>query len=566
MDSSGAPGEERTAGAEQGYVDVPFHVPHERSGPLTWGQQRVAELTEALAPHQAALNLRFAWRVRPGVTTEGIAAAAKELLEECESLRTLFDLDPHAGQQRVVSEGTVRVPLITVDAATDALAQELTAELAAAEFGPAELPIRMSLMADRDGPAYLLFAVSHLASDFLGARRLVWHLRRVLVFTPRPADDSLVTTHPVDIAVWENGEGGRRSGERALLQHERNLRRMPQSMLPRIAIEPMTPRYQYVEIRTAAGALCLSHLAERHGVSETAVGHAALSLVLAHVSSLQRAHLQVCVGNRFDRGVAAAVASLTQDVPTCVTVDDTDFDTLLRRSAGAVRQATMTGRFPHKGLVDVRRRIERERGFPLDLSFWLNSRLFTPVSVEAPTDARLRAQLARTCVRWLGGDQSSTSTLFAYLDRFDDLLAVRMLVDTAYVTRDDAEAWLRAFESILVAAARRPDIGVKALAADTGLLPFDPTADWARIDHSWIHLPTATARLREAFPGVALRVAVDMREGEPSLVGVVRGQPSGDQVYAPADADFVAQLRDCKVAIRPHRFLSETDVSLLARA
>nr|WP_269440794.1 condensation domain-containing protein [Micromonospora tarapacensis] len=529
-----------------------------RTADLTWGQQRVAQLMADLRPDHTGLNLRFACRVRSGVTAEEVASGIRTMMEASESVRTLFNPDAPKDQQRVLAEGVVHVPIVTVETVTFALAEESAAELAAAEFGTEDLPIRMSIMADREGPAFLLFALSHLASDFLGARWLVWHLRHILQLFVTFSGEEPVAVHPVDVSDWESSEAGQREGARALRRHELNLAKMPQSMLPRLPREPLRPRYQYVEIKTSAGAWCLSHLAERHGVSETAVGYGVLSLILARVSGLARGHLQICVGNRADRAFATVVGTLTQDVPACVTVDDSDFDTLLRRSAGAVRQATMTGRFPHQGLVDVRRRVEAERGFPLDLSYWLNSRLFSAVSVDAPTAARITEECGRTSIQWQGGDERSTSTLFCYLDRLDDMLAVRTLVDTAYVTRDEAERWLRAFETVLVTAALLPDLGVEALGMRAGIEPFRATDEWAQIDHSWIHLPSTAARLRAALPGVSLRVEVDARGDQPALVAVVTDPDPGYDVSALAGTDVIEALRGCKVAMRPHRFTLRT--------
>jgi hypothetical protein len=541
-------------------VDIDFRAPTDRAASLTWGQQRVAQLIADLHPDHATLNLRFACGIKPGMAIGDIASALRDMVEACESVRTLFNPDAPAGQQqRVVAEGRVVVGVRTVQAATFAEAEEWAAELAAAEFAADELPIRMSLVVDQAGPNFLLFAISHLASDFLGARWLLWPLRHILrpLRNPLP-DEEPAATQPVDVSLWENSDAGRKEGGRALDRHARSLARMPQSMLPRPPIQPLHPRYQYVELQTSAGAWCLSHLAQQHGVSESAVGHAVLCLILAHVSGLRRAHLQVCVGNRVDRRFATVVGSLTQDVPTCVTVDDSDFDTLLRRSAGAVGQATMTGRFPHHGLAEARRRVETDRGFPLDLSFWLNSRLFVPVSVEAPTEAQLRDELPRTSVRWLGGDERSTSTLFCYLDRVRDVLTVRTLVDTAYLSRDEAEQWLRAFESILVNAVLRPERGARELVADTGLASFQPTADWVQLDHSWIHLPTTAQHLREALPGVPLRVCIDPDGEQPGLVAILTDPGTEDNVAIPA-GDAVERLRGCKVALWPRRFAREAE-------
>ena len=557
MNSSSALREDHAALGEPRQVDVHFHAANGRSGALAWGQQRVADLMADLRPDTTSLNLRLAWPIRAGATTEEVLDAIKEVMEACESIRTCYDPYAGADQQHVLAQGVIRVPVVASETASwsPAAAQEAAAELASAEFGPDDLPIRMRILVDRDDPVFLVFALCHLASDFLGIRRLLWHLRSVLNFSADPDADGLETLHPLDIRAWEESEAGQLQGARALQRHERSLLRMPQSMLPRLPIEPLYPRYQYVEIQTSAGSRCLSRLAERHGVSETAVGHAVLCLILAHASTLDRASLQVCVGNRFDRGFAAAVASLTQDVPTCITVDDSDFDTLLRRSAGAVRQATMMGRFPHKGLVDARERAEVERGFPLDLSFWLNSRIYTPAKPASPTGELIRDEaeldLDKTSVRWLGGEISSTSSMFAYLDRFDDVLALRTLVDTAYVTREEAEQWLRAFESILVTATLQHELGTLALARSTGIAPFKPTSEWAQIDHSWIHLPTATERLCAALPGVAVRLAAETLDGEPSLVGIVSDPTPG------RDADIIEALRGCKVAMRPRRFVPE---------
>ncbi|RBQ08457.1 hypothetical protein DQE82_18590 [Micromonospora sp. LHW51205] len=535
-------------------LEIRFRAPSGRTADLTWGQQRMAQLMADLQPNNASLNLKFAHRIKPGLKADEVASAIRGMVEACESARTLFEPDAPSAQQRVTTEGVLHVAVITAVTATFTSALESAAELAGTPFGADDLPVRVGILTDRSGPAFVLLAINHLASDYLGAHWMTWHLRHVLQADFSDGEPSAI--HPVDVSHWESSEAGRREGARALLRHERSLARMPQSMLPRLPVEPLHPRYRYVVMQTSAGAWCLSHLAKRHGVSETAVGHAALSLVLAHVSGLSRAHLQVCVSNRAGRDTAAVVGCLTQDVPTCVAIDDADFDALLRRSAGAIHHATLTGRFPHRGLMEVRERVEKRRGFPLDLSYWLNSRLFVPLPAEAPNAARIREEAARTSVRWLGGDQCSTSTLFCYLDRRDDILEVLMLVDTAYVAPAEAEQWLRAFESILVTAVLRPELSADALVAETGVVSFRATDDWVKIDHSWIHLPTTAARLHAALPGMTLRLAVETPGGEASLVAMVASPRSGRETSAPSDTVVVEALRGCRVGMRPHRFVS----------
>ncbi|MGY4643751.1 condensation domain-containing protein [Cellulomonas sp. URHB0016] len=550
-------------GVRTATLTVPFEHGEDARAPLTWGQQRVAGLERDLHPDHATLTIRFAVRLRDGATTTQVEAALRATLEACESLRTLVRTDAEPPYQHVLAAGELVVPVVEVPGdveAVDAGAEVLAGELASRPFADGELPLRVCVVTSGGTPHALAVAASHVAADYFGAGWLQWHLRDVLArrfgrsYQAHAVADPRQPRH---LSEWENGEQGRATAERSVTRHSATYREMPQTMVPRLPHEPLAPRFRYLELTTRRGNWSLAHLGTRHGVSETAVLYGLLSLLLARVGGLSRSHLQVCVSNRADRRFASTVAPLTQDVPTWIDVAGTSFDDLLRRSAGVMLAAVKDGRFPPSEMERARVETERRRGTALDLSFWLNSRLGGAAPrASAPTPAELTHLQDESHVREVGGDPRSTSTLFVYADRADGVLQIRVLVDTAYVTVDEARAWLRAVDDLLCTAAADPDDDIASLAARCGLHAPPRDGTWAFVDHSWVHLPTAASCLRRLLPAGRADLEVGEGPGGAVLVGVVDDLALLDEAARRADA--ATAYRGTKAAMFPHRFRART--------
>jgi hypothetical protein len=529
-------------------LTVRFGAPTAGSAPLTWGQQRVASLNAQLHPGEASLNLRLACRLAPGTAPAEVAAALAEAVHKCEGLRTRYSWNDPDGTQSVCAEGELPCPVLAADGLELPQAFALADDLADAPFRDDDLPIRVALLGD--GPcdaAYLLLVVSHLASDFFGIDFLLGNLRAVLPPGPGGAPDpGPDPAQPREIAAWESSPEGLREGRRAVERQAKALARMPQSMLPRLPGEALTPRYRYLELRSSAASLCLTHLSAVHKVSETAVFAATLAALLSAAGGVDRSHLQLCVANRVRGRTATSVASLTQDVPVCVDVTGTDMAGLIRRCAGVVVASTTQGRFPPESLDQARRAVEHDRGLALDLSYWLNSRIRPGTrSAGTPDAARLGDELRRTTVAEVGADLTSSSTVFTYVERDDDELVVRFLVDTAYVATAEAAGWLRAIETMLVSTVTSAAVEPVALARSAGVAAPERNHDWAVVDHSPVHLPTTSRLLSDAL-GVPVRVVPD-HTGRRLLARFDGPPPSEDRLRA-LGPDLI---RGCRVAAIP---------------
>ncbi len=541
----------RYAGSNVSTIPLVFSVAGctDLKAPLTWGQRRVAGLQADLAPAHATLNIRFARGLRPGLTVADVMVALRGVLERCESLRTRFRTDAETAYQDVADRGVVEVLLVDSPSVDGPFAERVGDDLAAKPFSPTDLPFRAAIIMSSSVPRFVALAISHLAVDYFGAGWLLWHLRDVLHSEPgRGGRIPTAPAQPLQVSKWERSAAGREVGDRSVARHASTYTHMPASMLPRLPQVPMTPRYRYLELSSPSATSCLRHLSTRHGVTETAVLYGVLSLLLAEVSGLSRSHLQVCVSNRVDHHFGSVVAPLTQDVPTWVGVTDTNFDGLLRRSAGVLLRSATHGRFPPEQMSAEQASAERRRGVALDLSFWLNSRLETPLARTKQLSAtELSALRSESTITEDGGDATSTSTLFVYADHIEGVLHLRILVDTAFVALDEARWWLSAVDDLLyIAAQEEAEEDLHALAAAAGIHPPERDNDWALVDHSWVHLPTTAGLLRRLPRASELRLELDWT-------------PDGNRLVAKLDdgvllvpQDMRDLLTGLKVAMLPH--------------
>lgn len=222
---------------------VRFDAQTAGSGALTWGQRRVAALNAQLHPHEAPLNLRFAFPLAPGASAADVVAALGRAIESCEALRTRYPWHDPESTQTVCAQGELPCPVLEAPTLDTPYAFGLADELADAPFRDDDWPLRVAVVSGGvHGPRCLLFVVSHIAIDFFGIDFLLWHLRAVLPPGPgRAIDPGPSPAQPRDLAAWESGPEGQHEARRAIERHTRALTRMPQSMLPESPSNP-SPR------------------------------------------------------------------------------------------------------------------------------------------------------------------------------------------------------------------------------------------------------------------------------------------------------------------------------------
>lgn len=536
---------------------ITFDAPGEaRTGPLTWAQQHMLALIEELAPRTESVNLSFFCALRSGVREAEVLDALRNLVETYEALRTVYLPPPDGPAQRVARSGELAVPVIEAPAGTAATTASQVAKVMWAEpFDiTGEWPMRVALVTSGGQPRHLAFTLCHLVVDQTGADRIQDHLRPLLARPPAPAGKPAVIHQPLDEAAWESSPAGRRHGERAVRHHARTFAAMPQTMLPRAAVEVPSPRYHFLQYDSAALALAVAWLAARHGVGPAAVLSAGLCAVAGYAASLDRAFVQMTVGNRIAERTRHAVGMHTQDVPVFLDLSDAAMSDIIVRANTAILQAARFGQYPPAELAARRREIEIERGVALDLSCWLNYRLVghrRPLSPDPPSRAALAEAEKATRWRWNDGVDSSTSTYFVFADDAGDMIRFTLLVDTAVLPPDEAVAWLRSVERLLSATATG-DVAVEEVGAYTDLTPVPRGADWLLTEGGWAHLPTVTDLVRRIS---GARHCAVFPDGSPPNRLVA-------YLHAPTITDLtrlhiscVDALPGLRTAIAPHRYV-----------
>ncbi|MEQ4305829.1 condensation domain-containing protein [Plantactinospora sp. B6F1] len=540
---------------------VAFTSAERPTGPVTWAQQHLLAIMAGLHPHTASLNLRFAWPLRSGVPLPEVLEVLRDLITLHEALRTVFFQSADGLRQRVLSSGRLFVEVSEVGAEPAAVDHAVDT-LAGEPFDfTNELPVRVALLTSGGQPWYLVFAACHLVIDFTGAWHVGHGLRPLLTepdktHLPGAARPAPGAWQPLDQAGWESSSAGLRLSERALAQHERTFRAMPQTMLPRPAREPEEPRFRYVRLDSPALALAVPVLAARHQVSRTAVLAAGICAVAGYVSGLERAFLQLTVGNRMSARTRSAVGMFTQDVPIHVEMADASITDLLTRTEAAVVTAARFGQYPPGPLAVRRRQIEIDRGLAFDLSCWLNNRLrHAPGTAPVRPDRRLlEAAAKRSRCRWVGADKSSTSTYFVYADDAGDALRLTMLLDTAMLPGEEGPAWLRAVERLLCAAVVA-DIGIPDVGDLVDLSPTERNDDWCLTGAGWVHLPSATGLLRRAAGTDRCAVTAASADGGALLTAYL--DAGGRQLdIERLHADIVGMLPGMRTAAAPHRYVA----------
>lgn len=527
--------------------------------PLTWAQEQMLELIEAMSPVTESLNLRFSLSPPAGTTEEAVIRGLRHLIQDHEALRARYVPVPEGHGQRVASAGRLEVAIARLrdgDAADRAVAPAVAA-LASHPFDiSAELPLRVAVLTVGAEARHIVFAMCHLMVDGAGAIRFKRQLRSLLGVEPTvPATRSPGVVQPREVADWERSPTGVRNAARAVEQHAQTMSAMPQTMLPRHAAVTRPPRYRYLELTSPALAMAVPALAARHRTTPATVLYAGLAAVSSFVSGLPRAFLQLPVGNRVEPRLADAVAMLAQVVPVCVETADATVADVIARSTGAVLKAARFGRYPPAALAEARRRIELSRGVAFDLSCWLN---YMPTarlapSTEVPSASLLGQARSRTRWRWIEGADNSTSTYFVFANGSPASLTLTAIIDTALLPEAEAVGWLRAIERVLCDSLHG-DVAVAEIGAHTGLASAAYGPDWCLTHAGWIHRPDVAELVRRASGVSRVGVFATPAAEGPRLVALLDGADSLRDLEG-LHADCVAALAGQRTAAAPDHYV-----------
>jgi hypothetical protein len=432
--------------------EVAFSGGRAGSGPATWGQQAIWDVVRHLGTDAARYNVSGGVPLPAPVPAWRVEAAVRDLVLLHESLRTRLRTADDGRLDQVV-HGTGGIPVLTRQTAPDTVtecAYALRDELLAVPFdAEREWPLRVGVVQVGGDARYVVFFLSHTASDGWGLRNLLADFA-ALLRGPLPARDLL---QPLEEAAFQTSQRGRRRDAAARRTWCDKLGRGPRSMFPARSGRPPAAAFPNAVLNSPALGLALDRVAAGLSVSPAAVVLAAAAASAARITGVGEAVFQVVVNNRFLPGMAGGVTTIAQEGLFHLTGTGTgDFTELVRRTFGAAMSAQRHAYYDKLALD----RDIAGLGAPCDHSCFVNDQrgLMPALNFAAPAPAPLPEALTRTSLTWPVEHEPRRGVSFA-LDAQDapGALELAMTADSALMPREDMTTFLYGIESLIVGAA-----------------------------------------------------------------------------------------------------------------
>lgn len=506
--------------ARTGTIEVEFHGGREAAGPLTFAQHDTLEWVAAERDEASAI-LRWTFVLPDGARLPDVAAAFAVLMTRHESLRTTFDICPEA-VQRVAADGRLGIQIYEIDAqlGTDDAAGLLLDDLCTQGIDfTSGLPLRVAVGCTGETPRVVVAAYSHMIADF-GSMAVIGRQFTALVADPAARIPGPPTHQPLDQAQDESTARGRRRSDTAIEYWRTHLEHAPQALyaLPApAAAEDAAEDAAEAEsghvtcvLVSLAGALALGRIADRTRAGRHAILLAATCAVLSHRTGVHRLLFTSISGNRFRSRLTDYVGNLAQDGLVVLDADVTGFDELVGRAVHAAFTANVHSSYDPRRLWPILEEVGHRRGIEFARDFVINnlSDHLNPVAdadradLEPADSAAIARAQAQTTVVWLPAEDFPELLLCAPL-RVDGELVLAFTADTEHMARPEIEAFARAVESLLIAAADC-DLPLATASKGTGLEPADRGADWLHIDSCWVHLPSIRQLILDVTPSAAV--------------------------------------------------------------
>ncbi len=422
------------------------------SGPATWGQQAIWDVVRHLGTDAARYNVSGGVPLPVPVPMPVVEAAVRDLVLLHESLRTRLRTADDGRLDQVLHAGGA-IPVVTRPATPDtvtATAYALRDELLAVPFdAEREWPLRVGVVRAGGDARYVVFFLSHTASDGWGLRNLLADFA-ALLRGPLPARDLL---QPLEEAAFQTSDRGRRRDAAARRTWREKLGRGPASLFPARAGRPPAATFPNAVLNSPALGLALDRVAATLSVSPAAVVLAAAAASAARLTGVGEAVFQVVVNNRFLPGMAGGVTTIAQEGLFHLTgTAGADFPSLVRRTFGAALSAQ---RHAYYDKLALDRDVAALDG-ACDHSCFVNDQrgLMPALGFAAPEPVPLREALTRTTLAWPVEHEPRRGVSFA-LDAQDapGAIELAMTADSALMPREDMETFLYGIESLIVGCA-----------------------------------------------------------------------------------------------------------------
>jgi hypothetical protein len=410
---------------------------------LSWGQQ---EAWMTVLRLRSWMPLGGIKPLPPQTTVDDIAGELRYLMSRFQVLRTTLVLDdPDRPRQVVHATGEIVLEVVDAgEADPDTAAKELHRRYAGTDLDfAAEWPIRMGVVC-RDGrPTHMVVLLSHLAADAHGARVM---RREVATRVGTPVSGM----QPLDQARWQRSPAGRRQNEAALRYFESILR----TVAPRRYPEYHDVEHQPVwtaDFTSPAMRLAIAALADHTRVDTDTLLLATFAIALSRVTGVNPVVVRPLVGNRFRPGLADVMCSATQSGLCVLDVAGVPFEEALAR----VRRATIAA-YKHAyhdpiDLVDLHRKVSRDRGTDIDIACFFNNRRGESEPVPGVTPQMIEEALPRSVLRWTPTDSEPLRRMFGRVENDTaDAMRLSLFLDTHLMSLADGEACLRGMQAVAI--------------------------------------------------------------------------------------------------------------------
>ncbi|WUS99719.1 condensation domain-containing protein [Streptomyces sp. NBC_00708] len=488
-----------------------FSGPARGPGPLMWAQRLLWNDCQWMGQEAHYFNMALSVPVPDGLSHEEVMDALSRVVHRHEAFRSRITLAADGEPlQEVFASGSLPVLLAEASEETvDEVAARCREELSGRSFDLLDdWPARLCVVSVRRAPARVVMVLSHVFADGGATRVLSEELSGLMRGTSWTAP----APQPLERAAHERSAAGQRLSARSLERLEQQLRTIPQTMFPGPQLPPDQARFRRIEMRSPALTEALRRISGRDGSTTSNVLLAATALMLGVFTGNRRVAFKTILGNRSFPDLKRIVSSAVSNGMVCADLADGTFTGLVHSVAGATRADLLRSQCDPVERDRLMARVDRERGVRLDLSSFFNDiRVFMGDRAAGPDDDADLESLARgTRLEWIGAWDRQDAKFFFHARTLGDCDHVYAMVDTAFMPAQSAELLMRGLEKVLVRAAGAdlPLSELRRILADEGCRPPARGADWALVDHCWIHLPDVVSMLSEALPGRRVEAAV----------------------------------------------------------
>ncbi|MEU4332474.1 condensation domain-containing protein [Nonomuraea dietziae] len=404
---------------------VEFAGPDEGTAPLTWGQRAIWEAILHTEPDDHYFNFDRVVKVPGDRSVPEVLAAVRALVERHGSLRTRLGArrEPY---QRL--ERTGRLP-VTFGAP------------AATRFDyEREWPLRVGLTTDGDRVTHVTLLFCHLAADGAGAEVAVRDLRMLLLGRP----PSVPAPRALDLALWQQGEQGRRVATAAAAHWEREHRRIAATMFPTPAKGSDPPIWRAL-LHSPALDLAVRSIAAAHGASTSTVLLAAVAELAGRHTGQEISAVLPIVSNRFRRDTMAVVSTLAMEGLFTLEVGLPFAEALRAAGPAALRAYRSAYHDPADRAMIVQAESAR-RGERVHPHCCFNDLRFADPGPAACEPDEIEKARAQTTLTWPLSQDNLDCRFCVHVTTE----GVSLTADTRYLSRPDIERYLLDLESLLV--------------------------------------------------------------------------------------------------------------------